>query len=53
MGVLDEQVDEGVVHRGTEVALESLLLLLCMCFVEFLEMDVIGRVGFHVGKGGR
>ena len=35
------------------MTLESLLLLLCACLVEFLEMDVVGCVGFHVGKGGR
>ena len=53
MCVLDEQVDEGVVHGGTEMALECLLLLLCARLVESLEMNVIRGVGFHVGQGGR
>lgn len=53
MRVLDKQVHERVVDGRTEVTLERVLFLLGARLVEALEVDVVGRVGFHVGQCGR
>jgi hypothetical protein len=49
--VLDKDIDERIVHRGAEMALERPLLLLCAGPVESLEMYVVGRVSLHVRQG--